>query len=208
MKLKNITRMQYKPPYGWAVRFHYNRKAYQKFFNDSKYGGENLALLAAISWLKDTRRKLGIPETSLPVVGASRSNTGVRGVSFSEKSNRYFASWTDARGKLSTVSFSVKRYGKKKAFKLACAKRKEGEELRLNGYIAPDKIKRQCGRMVKNPRKYSPEELIAVLLVRYHELGRVPTSRDFKYTHPKYNRYETAFGSWNNALQAAGLIEG
>ncbi|PID41117.1 MAG: hypothetical protein CR981_04650 [Proteobacteria bacterium] len=205
MKLKNITRMKYKPPYGWVVRFHYNKKAYQKFFNDSKYGGKNLSLLAAVSWLKDRRKKIGIPDTPLPVVGTSRSNTGVRGVSFSEKSNRYFASWTDARGRLSNVSFSVKKYGKEKAFKLACAKREEGEALRLNGYIAPER--NQYDMMQKNPRKYSHEELISILQDAYHTLGRVPTSRDFKYIHPKYNRYETAFGSWNNALQTAGIID-
>ncbi len=207
MKIKHITRMKYKPPYGWVARFQYDKKAYQKFFSDSKYGGENLALLAAVSWLKDTKQKLGIPDTSLSVVGSSRSNTGVRGVSFSEKSNRYFASWTDAKGKLSTVSFSVKKYGKEKAFKLACAKRKEGEELRLNGYVAPDKNKNRYGISYRNPIKYSSEELIAALRKKYVELGRIPTSRDFKHVQPKYNRYETAFGSWNNALQRAGIID-
>ncbi len=207
MKIKNITRMKYKPPYGWVARFHYDKKAYQKFFNDSKYGGENLALLAAVSWLKDTKQKLGIPDTSLSIVGSSRSNTGVRGVSFSEKSNRYFASWTDAKGKLSTVSFSVKKHGKEKAFKLACAKRKEGEELRLNGYVVPEKNQNRYGILYKNPIKYSPEELITALQEKHLELGRVPTSRDFKHVQPKYNRYETAFGSWNKALQVAGIID-
>ncbi len=206
-KIKNITRMEYKPPYGWAARFTYDKKAYHRFFSDSKYGGKNLALLAAVSWLKDTKQKLGVPYTSLSVVGSSRSNTGVRGVSFSEKSNRYFASWTDARGKLSTISFSIKKYGKDKAFKLACAKRKEGEELRLNGYIAPEKIGNQSGILQRNPVKFSSEELITVLQEKYIELGRVPTSRDFKYVQPKYNRYETAFGSWNNALRVAGIID-
>ncbi len=207
MKLKNITRMQYKPPYGWVVRFHYNKKSYQKFFRDSKYGGENLALLAAVSWLKNEKEKLGISNIPLSIAGTSRSNTGVRGVSFSKKSNRYFASWTDTRGKLSTVSFSVKKYGKEKAFELACAKRKEGEELRLNGYIAPDKIGRQIGIVKRDPRRYSHEELITALQKKYSELGRVPTSRDFKHVQPKYNRYETAFGSWNNALQIAGIVD-
>ncbi len=207
MKIKHITRMKYKQPYGWVARFQYDKKAYQKFFSDSKYGGENLALLAAVSWLKDTKQKLGIPDTSLSVVGSSRSNTGVRGVSFSEKSNRYFASWTDAKGKLSTVSFSVKKYGKEKAFQLACAKRKEGEALRLNGYVAPEKKQNRYGISYRNPIKYSSEELIAALREKYVELGRVPTSRDFKYIQPKYNRYETAFGSWNNALQRAGIID-
>ncbi len=206
MKIKNITRIKYKPPYGWAARFHYNKKAYQKFFSDSRYGGENLALLAAVSWLKNTKQKLGIPDTALSVVGSVRSNTGVRGVSFSEKSNRYFASWTDARGKLSTLSFSVKKYGKKKAFELACAKRKEGEELRLNGYVAPEKSGNKYGIRQRNPVKYTPEELIAALQEKHLELGRTPTSRDFKHVQPKYNRYETAFGSWNKALQVAGII--
>ncbi len=199
--------MGHKPPYGWVVRFCYNKKSYQKFFRDSKYGGENLSLLSAVSWLKETRRELGIPDTSLTVVGATRSNTGVQGVSFSEKTNRYFAYWTDAHGKLSTVSFSVKKYGKEKAFKLACAKRKEGESLRLSGYVSPSKITEGYGSIQRDYRKYSHEELISVLQTKYRELGRVPTSRDFKHIQPKYNRYETAFGSWNNALQLAGILD-
>jgi|GEM_PF-4503528 len=82
MKYKNITRMEYKTPHGWMVRFHYNKKTYRKFFNYSKSGGKNLALLTALSWMKNTKEKAGIPDTHLPITGVAKSNTGVRGVSF------------------------------------------------------------------------------------------------------------------------------
>jgi hypothetical protein len=135
MKYKNITRMEYKTPFGWMVRFHYNKKTYRKFFNDSKCGGKNLALLTALSWMKNTKKKIGIPDTPLPVTGVAKSNTGVMGVSFSVKLNKYFVSWCDAQGKPCATSFSVNKYGREKAFKLACAKRKEQEEWRLAGNI-------------------------------------------------------------------------
>jgi len=119
---------------------------------------------------------------------------------FSAKSNKYFVSWRDAQGKPCATSFSVNKYGKEKAFKLACAKRKEQEEWRLAGNIVT-KITRKS----QTTKKYSPDELIEILRNKWQELNRVPTTRDFKKTNPKYNRYETAFGGWNKALEAAGL---
>ena len=195
--------MEYKTPYGWIVRFHYNKKTYRKYFNDSKSGGKNLALLTALSWMRNTKENAGIPNTHLPVTGVAKSNTGVRGVSFSAKSNKYFVSWCDADGKPWATSFSVKKYGKDKAFKLACAKRKEQEEWRLAGNILTKKTRKS--QTIKDSKKYSPDELIEILRNKHQELGRVPTTRDFKDINPKYNRYETAFGGWNKALEAAGL---
>jgi hypothetical protein len=203
MKYKNITRMEYKTPYGWMVRFYYNKKAYRKFFNDSKCGGKNLALLTALSWMKNTKQKIGIPDTHLPVTGVAKSNTGIRGVSFSAKSNKYFVSWCDAHGKPCATSFSVNKYGKEKAFKLACAKRKTQEEWRLAGNIL-SRITRKSQR-IKEVKRYNPDELIKILRDKKQELNRLPTTRDFKDINPKYNRYETAFGGWNKALEAAGL---
>ena len=196
--------MEYKTPYGWMVRIHYNKKIYRKFFNDAKHGGENLALLTALSWMRSTKDKAGIPDTPLPVTGVAKSNTGVKGVSFSAKSNKYFVSWRDAHGKPCATSFSAKKYGKEKAFKLACAKRKEQEAWRLAGNILAKKTRKKS-QIPKDSKKYSPEELIEILRNKRQELNRLPTTRDFKNINPKYNRYETAFGGWNKALEAAGL---
>jgi len=202
-KIKNITRMEYKIPYGWWVRFNYNKQTYSKFFNDKKYGGKNLALLSAHAWMKNTKEKENIPNTPLWVGGGARSNTGIRGVSFCSKSNRYFASWYDAIGTPGGTSFSVSKHGEKKAFDLACAKRKEMESLRLSGYITPKNLNKP--KIIRDPRKYSKEELIDILIEKDGELGRIPISRDFKKTRPNYDRFCKAFGGWNKAIDAAGL---
>jgi hypothetical protein len=202
-KIKNITRMEYKIPHGWWVRFNYNKQSYSKFFNDKKYGGKNLALLSAHAWMKNTKEKANIPNTLLWVGGGARSNTGVRGVSFCSNSGRYFSSWCDAIGTPGATSFSVSKYGKEKALKLACAKRERMEELRLAGNITPKDLNKP--KIVRDPRKYSKEELLEILCAKNEELGRMPISRDFKKTRPNYDRYCKAFGGWNNAIDAAGL---
>lgn len=202
-KIKNITRMEYKIPHGWWVRFNFDKKSYSKFFNDKKHGGKQLALLSAYAWMKNTKEKANIPNTPLWVGGGARSNTGVRGVSYCSSSNRYFASWYDAIGKPGATSFSVNKYGKEKAFKLACEKRKQQEQWRLDGNITPiDPNKR---KIVRDPKKYTKDELIEILNDKSEELGRLPTSRDFKKTRPNYDRYCKAFGGWNKAIEAAGL---
>ncbi len=202
-KLKNITRMEYKTPYGWWVRFNYNKQNYSKFFNDKKYGGKQLSLLSAHAWMKNTKQKANIPDTPLLVGGGARSNTGIRGVSFCSNSGRYFASWCDDNGKPGAASFSKNKYGMKKALKLACAKRQQMEEWRLAGNITPKDINKS--KIARDPRKYSKEELIEILQDKYEELGRLPISRDFKKTSPNYYRFSSAFGGWNKAINAAGL---
>lgn len=195
--------MEYKTPYGWWVRFNFNKKSYSKFFNDKKYSGKNLALLSAHAWMKNTKKKVNIPDTPLWVGGGARSNTGIRGVSLCSSSGRYFASWCDAIGKPGATSFSVSKYGKKKAFELACAKREKMEEWRLAGNITPKDPNKQ--KITRDPRKYSKSELIDILIEKDMELGRIPTSRDFKKTRPSYGRFCKTFGGWNKAIDAAGL---
>jgi hypothetical protein len=202
-KIKNITRMEYEGPHGWWVRFKYDNKSFSKFFNDKKYGGKEFAFLSAYAWMKNTKEKEGIPNTPYLVGGGARSNTGVRGVSYSASSNSYFASWNDANGKPAASSFSVKKYGKKKAFKLACAKREKMEALRLAGYVAP--VDPYKTIVVRDTKQYSKKELIEILQKKAARLGRVPISRDFKKTRPTYHKFCRTFGSWNKAIEAAGL---
>ncbi len=202
-KIKNITRMEYKRSHGWWVRFQYNRQSYNKFFSDNKFGGESLALLSAIAWMKNVKAKNKVPDTIMRVDGATRSNTGVQGVSYCSKSNSYFASWTDAIGQASATSFSVNKYGREKAFKLACKKREEKLKWRLDGNILPEYPPKR--RLFRDPKKYTKEELIEILIKKSKELKRIPTSRDFKKIKPRYSRFESAFGGWNKAIEAAGL---
>jgi len=65
---------------------------------------------------------------------------------------------------------------------------------------------------VKYPRKkpdrgeiYTKEKMIEILINKSKELGRIPSSSDTM--HPSTKTYVNKFGSWNNALFEAGLIE-
>ncbi len=202
-KVRNIVRMEYKTPYGWMVRIQYSKKKYKKFFNDSAHGGKYSALLCAISWRDKTKEEIGMPNTHLHVEGCARSNTGVQGVSLSEKIGKYLVSWQDANGRPNATSVSINKYGKEVAFKRACAIRKRQEKWRLEGNVLPDHKKKE--KIYYDRRKYTADELISILQDASDELGRVPTSRDFKKTKPNYGRYESMFGGWNKALIAAGL---
>jgi hypothetical protein len=51
-------------------------------------------------------------------------------------------------------------------------------------------------------RRYTDEQLLAILQARTHELGRVPTQTEIR---PSYAAYVYRFGSWANAIRAAGL---
>lgn len=56
-------------------------------------------------------------------------------------------------------------------------------------------------------RKYTKDELISELQRFHRENGRVPKIKDIqtKFGYPDFNNYRNHFGSWNNALKAAGL---
>lgn len=59
-----------------------------------------------------------------------------------------------------------------------------------------------------NPKTYrSREELISLLQTKAKELGKTPTMREVKNdpSMPSSNTYCEVFGSWTNALNAAGL---
>jgi len=65
---------------------------------------------------------------------------------------------------------------------------------------------------VKYPRKkpnrgeiYSKEKMIKILICKYQDLGRIPSSSDTM--RPSTKTYVNKFGSWNKALFEADLIE-
>jgi len=204
-KIKNITRMEYDPPHGWWVRFSYNKKQYSKFFNDKKYGGKQSALLSAVAWMKNAKKKANIPDTHLFVCGGARSNTGVKGVSYCASSNSYFASWYDANGRPAATSYSANKHGKKKAFAMACKKREKMEQWRLAGntYIVDEYYRKSTSHL----RKFTREQLIEILQKKEKELGRVPRTRDFANTRPTHFSFRSVFGTWASALAAAGIYE-
>ena len=132
-KHKDIARIDQpsKKTYGWYVRVRFHGKTHSKFFSDKKCGGRSSALLAAIAWRDDTERKIGKPRTDRNVVTVSNTSTGVVGVRLNEKLGRYEVSWVNLDGSQGKTSVSVRKHGKKKAFKMACEIRirKEAERL-------------------------------------------------------------------------------
>ena len=128
---KNITRIDHKHTHGWQVRINHAKKSYSKFFADKKHGGRYSGLLSALSWRKDTLKKIGKPDSKFHNVGIANNNTGVVGVRLDEKKNVYQVSWYDKTGKPGNTKISIRAHGKAKAFKIACAIRKQKEEDRL-----------------------------------------------------------------------------
>lgn len=128
-KHKDIARIDQasKNTHGWYVRVRFNRKIHSKLFSDLKHGGRAASLLAAIAWRDSKEKELGKPRTDRHIVTVSNTSTGVVGVRLNEKLNRYEVSWVTLPGKQRKASISILRYGKEKAFQIACEKRKEKE---------------------------------------------------------------------------------
>lgn len=132
-KHKDIARIdqEEKRTHGWYVRVRYKGKTHSKFFSDGKCGGRYSSLLSALAWRDEIEAKLGKLRTDKHIVTVSNTKTGVVGVRFNEKLNRYEVSWVNALGKQGKTSVSIAKHGKKKAFELACQIRKQKESERL-----------------------------------------------------------------------------
>lgn len=111
--------------HGYMVRIARHGTRHQKFFSDFKCGGMEKALAAAkrqyLSWTATLP-----PRRSNKDRLTTRNRTGRVGVyiavaneSDGQTYEAYCASWTDDHGKRWKISFSVQRYGKKRAWQLA-----------------------------------------------------------------------------------------
>lgn len=132
-KHKDVARIdqEEKRTHGWYVRVRFKGKTYSKFFSDGKCGGRYSSLLAALAWRDETEKKIGKVRTDKHVVTVSNTSTGIVGVRFNEKLNRYEVSWVNDVGRQGKTSVSIKKHGKKKAFQLACEIRRQKESERL-----------------------------------------------------------------------------
>lgn len=130
---KDIARIdqESKRTHGWYVRVRFQGATHSKFFSDKKCGGRYSSLLSAVTWRDNTEEKLGKIRTDKHLVTVSHSGTGVVGVRFNDKFNRYEVSWVTPDGKQGKTSVSVRKHGKKGAFVKACAIRQERENERL-----------------------------------------------------------------------------
>lgn len=132
---KGISRIDSGSTHGWFVRGYRNGKTYSKLFSDRKSGGK----LKAQKLAKAHRDELYEELESIPkrprqrriVVSDSRNTTGELGVSRTAKvgpngtqHDCFSVSWRPEPGVQKCTSFSIKKYGEKKAFKLAVEHRR------------------------------------------------------------------------------------
>jgi len=131
--MKGITRIEYEgvATRGWMVRLRRAEVRNQKFFGDRTYGGKAKALKAAKDCYEEWLAAAPPIKTTRGQVTA-RNSSGVVGVHLvrnldsrwaNAESFGYCASWITEDGQRQKLSFAWTRYGKKKAWELACLAR-------------------------------------------------------------------------------------
>jgi ribosomal protein L31E len=110
-----------------------------KFISDKLHGGREAALSKAVECRDEMERALGRPRTDHAVVGHNpRNPAGVTGVRRTIKKHRgkdgtvyenevYEVTWNAGRERRGRTSVSIRKYGELRAFRMACAIRREKE---------------------------------------------------------------------------------
>ena len=138
---KGISRIdsEQKKMHGWYVRVRFNKQGRAKFISDKLHGGKEAALEKAVECRNELERELGRPRTDWLVVGSNPRNLGgVTGVRRAVKKYKgkdgtvyhnevYEVSWNAGREKKGRTSVSIRKYGELRAFRMACAIRREKE---------------------------------------------------------------------------------
>ncbi len=128
-----------KKMHGWYVRVRFNKQGRAKFVTDRAHGVREAALAAAVECRDEFERELGRPRTDHAVVGSSpRNPAGVPGVRRAVKKYKgkdgtlyenevYEVTWNAGRERRGRTSVSIRKYGELRAFRMACAIRREKE---------------------------------------------------------------------------------
>jgi len=133
---KGISRIDSGSTHGWFVRGYRNGKTHSKLFSDRKCGGKEAAYEMAKAYREELQVRLGDvpkdPRKRRVVSSDSRNKTGELGVSLirrkgpnGQKYEAYSVSWRPEPGKQKCTSFSVKKYGKERAFEMAVKHRRK-----------------------------------------------------------------------------------
>ena len=124
----------------WQFKFDRKEIYLSKVFSDGKYGGKRKALIAARQHRDKKVMPFGAMYEYQPRNNDIRSKTGIVGIRLCKikeyniyngkiygpyQKEKYLAVW-GPKGKQKVRAFSVKRYGKAMAFRLACQARKDG----------------------------------------------------------------------------------
>jgi hypothetical protein len=149
-----IRRIDHNHFHGWLVYITRRGKRLQKYFSDHPRGRHDAKRRA-----KQFRDRLlaTLPPPTRVKTRFSLNTSGIIGVTLSRHRTRagriaprYRATWPTRDGKRATVSFSIGRYGKAEAFRLAVQAREQGlrKELGQASLSAPSKPswKRRTGR--------------------------------------------------------------
>ena len=128
-----------KKMHGWYVRVRFDKKTRAKFVPDRLHGGKEAALERAVEQRDEFERELGKPRTDWVIVGSNpRNPDGVTGVRRAVKKYKgkdgtvyhnevYEVTWNAGREKRGKTSVSIRKYGEARAFRMACAIRREKE---------------------------------------------------------------------------------
>lgn len=157
---KGVSRIdsEQKKMHGWYVRVRLNNETKSKFLSDKLYGGKEAALEKAVEYRNELERKLGKPRTDWVVVGQNpRNPDGITGVRRAVKKYKgkdgtiylnevYEVSWNAGRERRGRTSVSIKKYGEKRAFRMACAIRRDKERL-MYGQVVEGKWAEALGKL-------------------------------------------------------------
>jgi len=119
--------------HGWQVRVSFRGRRRTKFFADRKHGGREEALAEAVLYRDELLAERDALHEDGPVERRpqERSTSGVAGIRLAFKSETAYieANWVDGEGR-SVSSFSVDRWGLRKAVWQACKARAVGRGIR------------------------------------------------------------------------------
>lgn len=135
-KEKGISRIDSGSTHGWFVRGYRNGRTFSRLFSDMKSGGREESYKLAVEFRDILYEKIEEipkkPRSRRVVLRDARNSTGVLGVCRTTKKSPngnlnecYSVSWRPEPGKQKCTSFSIRKYGEKKAFQLAVAHRKK-----------------------------------------------------------------------------------
>lgn len=128
-----------KKMHGWYVRVRFDKQTRAKFVPDRLHGGKEAALARAVEQRDEFERELGKPRTDWVIVGSNpRNRHGVAGVRRAVKKYKgkdgtvynnevYEVTWNAGREKKGKTSVSIRKHGELRAFRMACAIRREKE---------------------------------------------------------------------------------
>lgn len=149
-KERGISRIDSGYTRGWLVRGYKNGRTHSRLFSDGKYGGRIMAWEAALVYrdelLAYLSRMPSMPRKRHVMASGRQHLKGVPGVCRTVKRSAagmqyacYSVSWRPEPGVQKSTSYSIRKYGEKKAYELAVAHR-----LRMVGLIYGEEVLGRC----------------------------------------------------------------